>query len=148
MTMSIRQITLFTVVLCRSAYGDMITTTGPINTNGSVTKMANDELTIIARYSSGPKTFTVKREEIQVIEFNYTTVNYGPPHNSIGIGPPIGGKTSATAPETPDTIVLRGTQRRACKLLGLDEQYVHCAGKDGDYSRKIVLRIILGDYKR
>ena len=105
--------------------------------------MAREEITIVARYDSGEKTSTISRKNVEVIEFNSTTFNPGPPPTAIGIGPPLKGGTTSTA-EAPDTIVLRGGQRRACKLIGIEEQVVHCAGKDGDYTRKVVLRILVG----
>jgi hypothetical protein len=123
-------------------------------TNASVAKFVNDELTIVARFedrskptddSGIAKTFTIKRRDIEVIEFNLTTYNPGPPPKAIGIGPPLITKeTPTSSTEPPDTIVLRGNQRRACKLVEIDDQSVHCAGKDGDYPRRIVLRILLG----
>jgi hypothetical protein len=123
---------------------DTITTRDHLSFNGSLIKMASDEITIVARYASGEKRFPIEKTDVEIIEFNGTTFNSGAPPRAIGIGPPLkAGKTPVSPPEATDTIVLRGAQRRACKLIGIDQQLVHCAGKEGDYSRRIVLRIIL-----
>src|SRR4051812_34548338 len=108
---------------------DTITTRDQLSVNGSLVKLAGDEMTIVARYASRDKptpvekTFQVKRNDVDVLEFNATTMNSGAPPVSIGIGPPIkAGKIAPSPPEAADTIVLRGGQRRDCKLIEIDGQ--------------------------
>jgi hypothetical protein len=139
-------VTLFAALGFSLLHADTITTRDHSGVNGSLIKMAGDEMTIIARYASGEKTLTIKRTDAEVIEFNGTTFNSGAPPRAFGIGPPLQPASApASAPEPADTIILRGAQRRACKLIGIDERLVHCVGKDGDYPRRIVLRILVGN---
>jgi hypothetical protein len=125
---------------------DTITTKDHASVNGSLIKMANGEMTIVARYSSGEKPLRIKIEATEIIEFNGTTFNSGAPPKALGVGPPLNSE-SKTPPARPqngtDTIILRGAQRKPCKLVGIDEQLVHCAGKDGDYNRRIVIRVLV-----
>jgi hypothetical protein len=133
------------IIACSVLHADMIRKRDGASVNGKLTKMTNGEIEFVARYDSGEKTFTIKKADVEIIEFNGTTSKSGPPPKAIGLGPPLAGhKPPPSSPETPDTIVLaRGQQRRSCELNGIDEQWVHCKGKDGDYPRNLVLRIVL-----
>jgi hypothetical protein len=140
------QFAAFLMISCSIVHGDTIVTKENVTINGTVSKMANGEMVIVARYESGEKTLTIRKTDAESIEFNKVTSNSVAPPKAIGLGPPRdGSKSSAPATEPADTIVLkRGQQRRACNLLGFDEETVHCEGKGGDYPRKLVLRIVLG----
>jgi hypothetical protein len=130
-----------------SLSADTITTTDHASVNGSVTTMANGEITLIARYDAGDKTLLIKLKDTDIVEFNGGTSNPGSPPREAGFGPSRDSKLEPP-PSQPqndaNTIVLRGNQRRPCKLVGIDAQFVHCEGKDGDYNRRIVLRVIVG----
>ena len=128
--------------------GDTVTTTEKVSVNAKVIKLTDNELTVVARFESGDKTFQIAQSDTEIIEFNNTTFNAGAPPKAFGLGPPLKNeKIPRSTPESPDTIVLRGGQHRECKLTGIDDQFVHCFGKDGDYPRKIVLRILVGQGK-
>src|SRR5579862_8122767 len=81
----------FLVVVCFSVVrADTITTKKDhVSVNGFLTKMANDELIIVAHYASGEKTLTIKAADTEIIEFNGTTLNLGPPPKDLGIGPSL-----------------------------------------------------------
>jgi hypothetical protein len=124
-------------------WADTITTRDHVSVNGSLIKMTDDQLTIMARYRTGNKTLSIKITDAEIIEFNNTTFNSGAPPKELGIGPPLdSGPVPAHQRTASDTIFLRGSHK-ACKLIGIDTQFVHCAGKDGEYPRRIVLRITL-----
>lgn len=128
---------------CSLVRADTIVTRDRVSINGKVTRMASGEITLVASYDSGEKTLTIRKTDAAVIEFNSTTYNSGPPDSGIGIGPPHG-KPAKSSPEPADTIVLaRGPQRKQCKLIGIDDQHVYCEGKDNDYLRELVLRVVL-----
>ena len=133
-------------VTCSVLRADSVLTRDKATVNGKITKMTDGEITLVARYYSGEKTLTIKKTDAQIIEFNSTTSNSGPPPKAIGLAPPLKESNSRVpSPEPADTIVLaRGQQRRLCNLIGIDEELVHCEGKAGEYPRKLVLRIVLG----
>lgn len=134
---------------CSMLHADTITTRGKVSVNGTLVKMADGELTVVASYKSEKKTLIIKKADVAIIEFNETTSNSEPPSKAIGLGPPLKeSKPTTPPPEVPGTIVLWvGMQRRACNLIGIDEKSVHCAEKDGNYSRDEVLRIVLAGAK-
>jgi hypothetical protein len=132
-------------VACSMVRADTIVTRDKVSVNGKLTKMASGEITLVASYDSGEKTLTIKKTDVAEIEFNSTTYNSGPPDAGIGIGPASKSGTPAkSSPEPSDTIVLaRGPQYKTCKLIGIDDQHVYCKGKNNDYLRELVLRIVL-----
>ncbi|HTP35544.1 MAG TPA: hypothetical protein VMJ75_25375 [Candidatus Acidoferrales bacterium] len=131
---------------CASAYSDTVTTTGHLRVNGSLTGLSDGIITLEARFDSGPKTLTIPLNKVDTIEFNSVGFNPGAPPKAFGIGPGVGPAprpSSAPAAEK-DIVVLRGNNRKTCKLVGIDDTAVHCEGEKNDYSRKIVLRVLVG----
>jgi hypothetical protein len=145
MNIALRWVTAFLAFAITQAGADTITTKEHISVNGSLKRLAKEGLIVMARYPSADKTLSIPIQDIEIIEFNSITFNAGGPRRDPGLGAPLGSKSSVPAApaKNHDTIVLRGGQRRACKLVGIDEQEVHCAGRDGDYSRSITIRIVL-----
>jgi hypothetical protein len=125
---------------------DTVTKTNHLSVNGVIKQLSGSMITLEARTKSGTDTLQIGISEVESIEFNDTTFNSGAPRKAPGIGPGTDSGTPATPKQAnlTDIVVLRGGQRRECTLTGIDLQLVHCGGRDGDYNRRIVLRIILG----
>ena len=134
------------VLLITPALAETITKKDRTSVNGKLTRFADGGIDLVARYDSGDKTISIKLSDISVIEFNATTFNAGAPPKSLGLGP-SSSVSPAAEPNQSDavnSIVLRGGQIRSCRLIGIDDQSIHCMGKDGDYPRRIVIRVFLG----
>jgi hypothetical protein len=125
-------------------WSDTVTTTDHLSLNGSVKKMSDGIITLEARFNSGTRTIAVKIAAVDTIEFNATTFNPGAPPNVLGIGPPREGNSAAPETTAKDTIVLRGNERRDCQLVSIDADSVYCKGEHTPYSRRVVLRIVVG----
>jgi hypothetical protein len=139
--LSVAIIGLFGLTPC---WADTITTKDHISINGTLVRMFQGEITVIARYTSEKKTLSIKVEQIEMIEFNATTFNASAPPKGLGLGPPLKpGSSAPSKPKQTDTIFLRGSHTN-CHLIGIDEEFVHCAEKDGSFSRRVVLRIVMG----
>jgi hypothetical protein len=137
---------LLTLMAAVAAYPDTVTTTDHLSLNGTLTKMSDRTVTLEAKFSAGPKTLQIPMGMIDSIEFNSIAFNPGAPPKTFGLGPgtgPAPKQTPAQAAEK-DVVVLRGNQRKACKLVSVDEAVVRCEGKGNEYSRKIVLRVLIG----
>jgi hypothetical protein len=135
---------LFAAFVPVSAFPDTVTNKDHLSVNGLLTQMSDGVITLEAEFASDSKTPMIKTlhisiREVESIEFNDTTFNPGAPQKSLGITPP-----PANPKQTPgvvDQVVLRGGILKDCKLLGIDQESIHCAGKGADYMRKITLRI-------
>jgi hypothetical protein len=131
-------------ILCAAAaaHADTVTTTSHLSVNGSLKQMSGGVITLDASYAAGgTKTLSIPLSAVDGIGFNSTTFNPGKaPQN-----PNTGSSPGGHAGDVDWTVVLRaGGQSRACKLLSIDANTVHCAGKGGDYDRRTVLRILVG----
>lgn len=122
---------------------EVSSSTLPKKINGSITKLIDDHVTIVAGYKTGDQTLVIKLSNVEVIEFNRTTFNPDSAPAALGVGPPRpSGIISKLVPE-PDTIVLRG-QRTSCKVVTIDADLVRCAGPKGaQFERRVVVRILL-----
>ena len=123
-----------------------VTKTDHLSVNGSLSHMSDGVITLEAGFASGTKTPIIKTlripiSEVESVEFNYTTFNPGAPPKALGITPP---PTTSKQPAAADQVLLRGGLRKDCRLIGIDRESIHCAGKDADYIRKITLRILVG----
>lgn len=137
--------TLLVLLALRSpARSDTLTTTDHLNVNGFLKKMSDGIITLEARFNSGTKTIEVKIAAVDTIEFNATTFNPGAPPKVLGIAPPRESNSIPPEESARDTIVLRGGQRKGCQLLSIDPDTVHCRGEKDGYSRRVVLRILVG----
>ena len=126
---------------------DTITTTDRASVNGSLTTLANGEITFVARYVAEDKTLLIKLKDTDVIEFNANKQNFGSPPTAATFGPSRASESKTHLPQPQEDagkIILRGDQRKPCTLVAIDTQFVHCEGKDGDYNRKIVIRVVVG----
>jgi hypothetical protein len=132
---------VFALVSAVSAFPDTVTKTDHLSVNGSLKQMSSGVITLEAQFGSGTKTLLISINEVESIEFNNTTFNPGAPPKALGITPPPSTSKLAFA---ADQLILRGNQRKGCKLIGIDQQYVHCAVKGEDYARKVTLRIQVG----
>jgi hypothetical protein len=134
----------FAAFVAVSAFPDTVTNKDHLSVNGSLTQMSDGVITLEAEFASDSKTPIIRTlhisiREVESIEFNDTTFNPGAPQKSLGITPP-----PANPKQTPgavDQVVLRGGILKDCKLVGIDQESIHCAGKGADYMRKIILRI-------
>ena len=127
-----------------AAFADTVTKTDHLSLNGSLTSMTDGVVTLEAEFPSRNETPLVKTlhisiHEIESIEFNDTTFNSGAPRKPLGLIPLYAPSKQQAA--APDQLFLRGNRRQECRLVGIDRESVHCAGKDGDYDRKITVRI-------
>ena len=134
-------------------YADTVTTIDHLSVNGVLKKMTEGTITLEARFGSGPKTLNIPMAMVESIEFNSVAFNPGAPPQAYGLGP---GASPAPRPAAPkqtvvtDAVELRGSggERQPCKLISIDENLVHCEAKDkgkpSEYSRRIVLRILVG----
>jgi hypothetical protein len=127
------------------SWADTVTRKNHISVNGTLVGMADGQLKIIARYTSETKTLSIKMDQVEMIEFNGTTFNTSAPSKVVGLGPPLASDEPSVQSKTQDTntIFLRGSHK-SCTLVSIDEQSVQCAGKDGTYSRRVVIRIVTG----
>jgi hypothetical protein len=135
---------LFALFAAVSAFPDTVTKTDHLSLNGSLTHMSDGVITLEAEFASDSKTPLIKTlrisiREVESIEFNDTTFNPVAPQRSLGITPPPA--TSRPTPAAADQVLLRGGGLKDCKLIGIDKEAIHCAGKDADCDRKITLRI-------
>ena len=136
---------LLFVALTATARADTITAKDHVSMNGTVKELSGGVISFEARFSSGSKLLRVELRAVESIEFNATSFNPGAPPRSPGFGPPLDSQANNVKDSAVTaTIVLRGGQRRPCELISIDQSQVHCAGKDGDYNRAIVLRVLIG----
>lgn len=138
---------LFALFAAVSAFPDTVTKTDHLSLNGSLTQMSDGVITLEAEFASDSKTPLIKTlrisiREVESIEFNDTTFNSVAPRKSLGSTPPPA--TPKRTPAAVDKVLLRGGVRGDCKLIGIDQESIHCAGKDADYIRKITMRIEVG----
>lgn len=135
----------FAVLACP----DTVTTKQHLSVNGDIKQVAGGVITLEAIFSSGPKSWPIPITTVESIEFNAMKFNPGAPARTFGLGPPAGAPPR-TVPEQAmvlDTILLRGGNREPCRLVSIDTNLVRCKGNgkaEATYSRKIVLRILLG----
>jgi hypothetical protein len=138
-------------------YADTITTIDHLSVNGVLRQMTEGTITLEARFGSGPKTLNIPMAMVESIEFNSVAFNPGAPPKAYGLGP---GSSPLPRPAAPkqtvviDAVELRGSggERQPCKVVSIDENLVHCEaassgkdkGKPSEYSRRIVLRILVG----
>jgi len=143
-----RAITLLSLITV-PAWSDTITVKNNSSVNGSVIKMSGGIITLDASFTSELKSLPIPITAVRTIEFNGIRFNPGAPSSVMGIAPP--NKEAADAQQTPkenepttgNVIIFRGGQQRVCQLLSIDVDRVHCLGKGNDYSRTIVLRIVV-----
>jgi hypothetical protein len=138
-----------TLLIGVPAWSDTITTKDHLSVSGSLVGMAGGVITLNARFSSGTKSLQFPIDSVQTIDFNSMTYNPGAPPKVLGVGPAQRRGTVPAEVIPEDMIVLRGDDRRACKLLSIDADRVYCDPKDnksgsGSYGRSVVLRIQLG----
>ena len=142
---------LLALLAAAAAFPDTVTWTNRLSVNGSLTHMSDGLITLEARFASDSKTsktpliktLHIPISEVESIEFNYTTINYGRPSAALGSTPL---PSTSKQPLATDQLLLRGGKKEECKLIGIDQESVHCAGKGGDYSRKITFRILVGGH--
>lgn len=134
----------FGLLFGSSVWSDTITTTDHLSVNGSLVNMSDGILTLNSRFNSGTRTLQIQKTAVQSIEFNSTTFNPGAPPKVLGIGPARDGPTAPAKVNSGDVVVLRGNQRRDCKSLNIDADMVRCGTKNNEFSRKVVLRILVG----
>jgi hypothetical protein len=132
-----------------SAWSDTITTKDHLSVSGSLVGMSNGIITLNARFSSETKMLQIPIASVESIEFNSMTYNPGAPPKVLGVGPPQSHVTEPAEVIAGDLVVLRGDDRRACKLLSIDADRVYCDTKDSksgsnSFGRSVVLRIQLG----
>jgi hypothetical protein len=134
------------LVLCAAAaaQADTVTMTSHLSVNGDLKQMSGGVITLGASFAAGTRTLSIQLSAVDTISFNSTTFNPDAPPKVLGIGPPKGSPPESREAAAMDTIVLRGNQRKDCKLLSIDADTVHCSGKGGDYNRRTVLRILVG----
>jgi len=138
--------TLALLMACGVLHADTVTRRDHLSVNGTVIRVSGGELTIQAGLTEGNKTFSYKLTEIESIEFNLNTFNPGGPPKAPGFGGtyPAPPPAPLAASQATDTLVIRGGQRKECRLISIDQQFIHCEGKDGDYSRGTTLRVLIG----
>jgi hypothetical protein len=143
----------FALLAAGPAFAETVNMTDNLSVNGSLTKMSNGVITLEARSKPAnhppvTQTLSIPISKVKSIEFNYTTFNTGPSQIPFGINPrPPKAPEQPSTPDQTDQIVLVGGVREDCKLIGIDGQFIRCAGKDGKdkvYQRKFTLRILLG----
>jgi hypothetical protein len=138
-----------TLLIGVPAWSDTVTTKTNLSVSGSLVGMSDGVITLNSRFSSGTRALQFSIDSLQSIEFNSMTYNPGAPPKVLGIGP---AQNQAPAPDevvAADVIVLRGNDRRPCKLMRIDVNRVYCDPKDSkspssSYGRSVVLRIVLG----
>lgn len=139
--------TVIALLSALSALCDTVTKNDHLSVNGSLTRLSDGVITLEAQFAQRGKTPEIKVlhisiSDVESVEFNYTTFNSGAPPKALGITPaPVPSKEPLAA---ADQLLLRGGQLKACKLIGIDQEFVHCAGKDGDYPRRVTRRIQVG----
>jgi hypothetical protein len=151
-----KKATILGLLALASGYADTVTTTDHLSVNGVLTKMSEGTITLTARFASGPKTLAIPISDVESIEFNSVAFNPGAPPKAYGLGPGVS-PSGATPPKqrvVTDGIELRGGrgERQPCKVTSIDDNTVQCEatpgskdkGRPTDYSRKIVLRILIG----
>lgn len=135
---------LLTLLTCRPAHSDTITTKENLSINGSILEVSDGVLRITARFSSKEKDVWIPIKDLLSIEFNSLTFNAGAPPKIVGFGPPTGPIVLRKEPPAGDVIVLRGGSRQTCNLVGIDADLVHCDPNNIGYNRSAVLRIVFG----
>jgi hypothetical protein len=134
------------LILCAAAaaHADTIMTTEHLSVNGNLKEMSGGVVTLDASYAAGTRTLSIQLSAVENIGFNSTTFNPGNPPKELRIGPRKGSTPASQEAAAMVTVVLRGNQSKDCKLVSIDANTVHCAGKGGDYNRRTVLRILVG----
>jgi hypothetical protein len=135
---------LLIVCAAAAAHADTIMTTEHLSVNGNLKQMSGGVITLDASYAAGTRTLSIQLSAVDSIGFNSTTFNPGQPPKELRISPRKGSTPASQEAAAMVTVVLRGNQSKDCKLLSVDADTVHCAGKGGDYSRRTVLRILVG----
>jgi hypothetical protein len=134
------------VCLLSAAVGlaDTVTTSDQLSVNGSLVEMSNGVIQLQVSSRSGKELRWIPVSKVAAIEFNSTVFNAGGPPKLYGIKPSVNeerpSKKAAAPAGQQETIVLRGGQSKACRLLSIDQAQVHCEG--AEYSRQVVLRIL------
>jgi hypothetical protein len=143
--MRVKACTLIMSVLfaANGTFADTLTLNDHRSFNGTIDQLSDGVIVFEARFSSGPKTFSFKLRDVDIIEFNATAFNFGAPSKVPGLGPSRGNKAVPQPPLLRDVIVLRSGQRPDCQLTAIDSASIHCGNKT-EYPRRIVLRILLG----
>jgi hypothetical protein len=155
--MMIPRLVVLSLLAASLGYADTVTTIDHLSVNGILTKMTERTITLEARFVSGPKTLNIPMGAVESIEFNSVAFNPGAPPQAYGLGPGVLPVPSPAAPKqtlVTDAVELRGSggERQPCKVVLIDENLVHCEaessgkdiGKPREYSRRIVLRILVG----
>lgn len=142
---------LFAAFAAVSAFSDTVTKKDHLSVNGSLTHMSDGVITLEAEFASDSKTPTIKTlhipiREVESMEFNDTTFNPGAPQKSLGITPPPADPKQTPGAVDQVVVVLRGGIPKDCKLVGIDQESIHCGGKGADYMRKNTLRIQVGGH--
>jgi hypothetical protein len=140
---------LFTLLAVVPAFPDTVTKTDGLSLNGSLRQMSGGVITLEAQFKSGGaapiyRTLYIKISDVESIEFNYGTFNPGAPPRAVADSPPPPAQSGQAA--LADKVVLKGGTIKTCKLIGIDQQLVHCAGNGGDYDRKVTFKILVGGH--
>jgi hypothetical protein len=130
------------------ARSDTITIVKNLSYNGTLLGLSNGVVTLEAHFPSGIQTMRFRIDSVRSIEFN-SAVNNGPPPKTVGIGPAQTSSAAATEAVPGDIIVLRGNDRRICKLVSIDTNSVFCAQQGNrsgtsSWARGLVLRVQVG----
>lgn len=138
-----RRICLAAVALFAAGAGrcDTVTTADNLSVYGIIREVTATTITLEGTFPSGTKVYAVPRERVVRIDLNSTKYNPGAPPRTLGLGP-AKGQTTQAAGMLKDTIVLKGSTSKPCKLLAIDDDGVHCEGNS--YPRYEVLYILIG----
>jgi hypothetical protein len=67
MTRCIQRVLNMGAVACSWLCAEMVITRDHVSVNGSLSKMANGDITFVARFDSGEKTLTIKRKDTDLL---------------------------------------------------------------------------------
>jgi hypothetical protein len=120
---------------------DTITTVDNLSVHGIIREVTDTTITLEGTFEAGTKSYTTPRDRVVRIDLNSTVYNPGAPPRTLGLGPDKG-KQATVAALPRDTIVLKGSTSKPCKLLAIDASAVRCEGSN--YPRFVVLSVLIG----
>ncbi len=123
------------------AFGDTLTTRDNVSVNGKLIEMKEGVVRLETHSPKGTETRYIMVDKIATIEFNSAIYNSATPPKIFGLAPPSRSASVQKSPTPADTVVLRGNERKECKLESITSAAVVCEGKDNEYSRILVIRI-------
>jgi len=123
------------------AFGDTVTTRDNVSVNGKLIEMKTGVVGLETHSPQGTEQRYITLDNIAAIEFNSALYNSAAPPKVFAIAPPSPSASVQKTPTPADTVVLRGNERKDCKLAGITSAAVVCEGKGNQYSRILVIRI-------